>query len=103
MRFTKRKYLDRPPRVGDRIVIVNGIKYLGPFNGDEMIVTDIDTYTGDCVFAFNPRQGREICVGDYMYRIYKDVTYEHLGYNTEVKRFLGIPIYKKTTEIIREV
>lgn len=101
MRFTKRKYLDRQPQRGDTIeVTVNSPRRRA---GTELIIISVESFTGDSVRVFDRRRGEVYFINDAFYRIYKDVTYEHLGYNTEVKRFLGIPIYKKTTEIIREV
>lgn len=103
MRFTKREYLDKQPEVGDRIVITYENMFNGYKFGTEMIITDISTRSGTCVFAFSPRHGRTVIVHDNEYEIFRDIKYEKVGEKTIVKKFLGIPFYKKIEGIYEEV
>lgn len=100
MRFTKRIYHDRQPVVGDTIeVIKDNVHSINYGHKAEMVITDTQTFTGDCVWAYHKRSGRIHVVHDNRYRIYTDVTYVKTGEKHVVKRFLGIPFYRKTIDI----
>lgn len=102
-KFTKRIYLDKQPEVGDNIVITNEHWTVGHKLGTEMRIVKVETWSGDCVFVYNPRKGRVECVHDNWYSICKDVTYVKTGEQHVVKRIFGIPFYRKTIDIYEEV
>lgn len=101
-KFTKRIYLDKQPEVGDNIVITCNHRLSNHTYGTKMTIVSVETYTGDCIFAYNPRKGRVECVHDNHYSIYTDVTYVKTGEKHVVKRFLGIPFYRKTIDNYEE-
>lgn len=101
-KYTKRVYLDKQPEVGDNIVITCDHRLSRHTYGTEMTIVSVESTTGDCVFAYNPRKGREECVHDNRYSIYKDVTHVKTGEQHVVYRFFGIPLYKKTIDIYEE-
>lgn len=103
MRYTKRTYHDRPPREGDRVVVIKNVG--GYHAGDELVVVDVKSFTGDCIKAYNPRSYSYECIRyihDNWYRIFTDITYVKTGEQHIVKRFLGIPFYRKTIDIYEE-
>ena len=103
MRYIERVYLEKQPEWGDKIVITNDrVRSIGYKYGSEMIITEPQTYTGNCVFAYHKRSGRTHIIHDNEYRIYTDITYVKTGEQHIVKRFLGIPFYRKTIDIYEE-
>ena len=100
MRYTKRIYHDRQPRAGDTIEIIRNVNIYCA--GEELVIASAKTYTGDCVKAFSQRRFSEEYVHDAWYRIYTDITYVKTGEQHVVKRFLGIPYYRKTIDIYEE-
>ena len=85
-----RHYLRKQPEIGDRIIINNANMFSNKTNGQEMIITDIATGTGDYVRAYSPRHGGIVSVLDYEYRIFTEVVYELIGVDKVEKKFLGI-------------
>ncbi|MEH7521746.1 hypothetical protein V7149_00465 [Bacillus sp. JJ1503] len=103
-RYTKRVYLDKQPEVGDRIVTTHAnFSLSNRYNkGNEMTIVSALSISGDCILAFNERTGKNVYVHDSNYAIFRDVTYEKVGEEHIVKRFLGIPIYSKKVDIYKE-
>jgi hypothetical protein len=101
--YTKRIYLDKQPEVGDLIEITYESMFSGFKVGTEMVIIDPKSSTGTCVQAYCNRRGKVVFVHDNWYSIYQDVTYEKVGEEHVVKRFLGIPLYRKTIDTYKEV
>lgn len=100
MRYTKRIYHDRQPRVGDTIVAIRrGAEYNV---GHELTVISTKSSLGNAVRAYSDRIGYATFVSDGNYRIFTDITYVKTGEQHIVKRFLGIPFYRKTIDIYEE-
>lgn len=104
MRYTERIYHDRQPIVGDTIECTHTNANLANqhVKGNVLIITQIEALTGDCVFAYNKRTGAKVCIHYSFYRIFTDITYVKTGEQHIVKRFLGIPLYRKTIDIYEE-
>lgn len=103
MRYTKRIYHNRQPRVGDTIECTYTSMFGDYTKGNELTITEIASpFVSDNVRAYNPRIGRELYINDSFYRIYTDITYVKTGKQHIVKRFLGIPYYRKTIDIYEE-
>ena len=100
---TRREYLNRQPKVGDCIVVTYENMFGGFPVGTEMVITQVHTATGNCVFAWNNRTGKIECIHDDYYRIYADVDYEKVGVDVVEKKFLGFGYKRKEIEKWREV
>ncbi|MGE7843944.1 hypothetical protein ACQKNX_24560 [Lysinibacillus sp. NPDC093712] len=77
MRYTERIYHDRQPRVGDTVVAVKNVR--GYRAGDELVVVDVKSFTGDCIKAYNPRSYSFECIRyihDNWYRIFEELTHD---------------------------
>lgn len=103
MRVIKRIYHDRQPMVGDTIECTHTTPYGDYSKGNEMTVLMPSKYlTGNQIYVLNHRTGNRVVISDGFYRIFTDITYVKTGEQHIVKRFLGIPFYRKTIDIYEE-
>lgn len=101
--YRERRYLDRQPEVGDKIVYIHDGLFADYPVGSEGVVVSPKSYTGHTtLISMNRSKRDDEYIPDEWFVICEDI-YRKLSHKeVEVKRFLGIPIGKKTTYIWKE-
>lgn len=103
MRYIERIYHDRQPRVGGTIVATCTDCFGRYSKGNEMTILPPTSHiSSDQVYALNHRTRKNVVITDGRYCIFTDITYVKTGEQHLVKRFLGIPFYRKIIDIYEE-
>lgn len=96
---TRRRFIDKEVEVGDMVYIHNPGMFCNANLGQELLVVDIQSYTGTMIYAYNERKGKVVVLHDGEYKVFVEERSRYVKTEVITKKFLGIPYGKEEYEV----